>query len=65
MKAKLMWGNLLSVYEGDELSSIATFKLSHGKLRLESCSCFEAFEEIKKVAYEALDKIKDTKRRDK
>lgn len=63
MKAKLMWGNLLTVHEdGKEL---ATFKLSHGKLHLESCSCFEAFEEIKKVAYEALDKIKDTKRRDK
>lgn len=65
MKAKLMWGDLLSVYEGNEVSAIATFKLSHGKLHLESCSCFDAFEEIKKVAYEALDKIKDTKRRDK
>lgn len=63
MKAKLMWGDLLSVYEED--NELATFKLSHGKLHLESCSCFESFEEVKKVAYEALDKIKDTKRRDK
>lgn len=63
MKAKLIWGNLLSVYEGD--NKLATFKLSHGKLRLEQCDCFESFEEIKKVAYEALDKIKDTKRRNK
>ena len=63
MKAKLMWGDLLIVHEdGKEL---ATFKLSHGKLRLEGCGYFELFEEIKKVAYEALDKIKDTKRRNK
>lgn len=63
MKAKLMWGNLLSVYEGG--NKLATFKLSHGKLRLEQCDYFESFEEIKKVAYEALDKIKDTKKRNK
>lgn len=63
MKAKLMWGDLLIVHEdGKEL---ATFKLSHGKLKLKDCDCFESFEEVKKVAYEALDKIKDTKRRDK
>lgn len=65
MKAKLMYGDLLSVYEEGKVSAIAMFKLSHGKLHLESCDCFEDFEEIKKVAYEALDKIKDTKRRDK
>ena len=63
MKAKFMWGNLLSVYEGNK--KLATFKLSHGKLRLEECDYFELFEGIKKVAYEALDKIKDTKRGDK
>lgn len=63
MKAKFMWGNLLSVYEGNK--KLATFKLSHGKLRLEECDYFEDFEGIKKVAYEALDKIKDTKRRGK
>lgn len=63
MKAKLMWGNLLSVY--DEFSVLAMFNLSHGKLRLEECYDFESFEEIKKVAYEALDKIKDTKRGNK
>jgi len=63
MKAKLMWGTLLRVYE--EGNELATFKLSHGKLRLEECDCFEDFEEIKKVAYEALDKIKNTKRRNK
>lgn len=63
MKAKLMWDDLLSVYEGD--NELAMFKLLHGKLHLKSCSCFESLEEIKKVAYEALDKIKDTKRRNK
>lgn len=63
MKAKLMWSDLLIVLEGDK--KLATFKLSHGKLGLEECDCFEDFEEIKKVAYEALDKIKDTKRRNK
>lgn len=63
MKAKFMWGDLLSVYEGNK--KLATFKLSHGKLRLEECDYFEFFEGIKKVAYEALDKIKNTKRRNK
>ena len=63
MKAELMWSDLLSIYEGDK--KLATFKLSHGKLRLEYCDCFEDFEEIKKVAYEALDEIKNVKRRNK
>jgi hypothetical protein len=65
MKAILMGDSLLRVYEEGKVSSIATFIILHGKLHLESCSCFEDFEEIKKVAYEALDKIKNTKRRDK
>ena len=63
MKAKLMWSDLLIVLEGDK--KLAAFKLSHGKLRLEDCDCFEDFEEIKKVAYEALDEIKNVKRRNK
>ena len=63
MDVKLMWGDILIVHE--EGKELATFKLSHGKLKLQDCDCFELFDGIKKVAYEALDKIKDTKRRDK
>lgn len=64
MKAILIWGNLIEIEE-PSVRTLAKFRIVNGKLRLEECKDFEHFEEIKKVAYEALDKIKDTKRRDK
>lgn len=64
MKAILMWGNLIEIEEPN-VRTVAKFHIVHGKLRLEECKDFEHLEEIKQLAYEALDKIKNVKRRDK
>ena len=64
MKAILTWGNRIEIEEPN-VRTVAKFHIANGKLRLEECEDFEHFKEIKQLAYEALDKIKDTKRRNK